>query len=74
MGNKVVLGKYEHYKHKLYEVIGVAKHSETLVEFVVYRALYGSHDLWIRPKDMFMENVEIDGEMVPRFKLIQKYR
>ena len=65
MNGELKLGKYEHYKNKLYEVIGVAKHSETLDEFVVYRALYGSHDLWIRPKEMFMEDVEVDGKIVP---------
>jgi hypothetical protein len=64
------LGEYEHYKHKKYEVIGVATHSETLEELVVYMALYGDFGLWVRPKKMFMENVEVDGVSVPRFKLI----
>lgn len=63
-----------HYKNKPYEVIGVAKHSETLEELVVYRALYdseefGPNSLWVRPKEMFLEDVEVDGKMVPRFKL-----
>ena len=62
------LGKYKHYKGKEYEVIGVAKHSETLEETVVYKALYGNHDLWVRPLKMFMEDVEIDGKKVPRFE------
>lgn len=60
-------GRYQHYKGMPYEVLGVAKHSEVLEEFVVYRALYGDHELWIRPKSMFMEVVVIDGEPVPRF-------
>lgn len=64
------LGKYRHYKGNEYEVIGVAKHSETLEELVVYRALYGEHALWVRPKEMFSETVEVDGKKVPRFQLI----
>ncbi|MBU2566626.1 DUF1653 domain-containing protein [Patescibacteria group bacterium] len=68
------LGKYLHYKNKPYEVIGLARHSETMEELVVYRALYetefGERSLWVRPKHMFMEDVEINGEMVPRFKYI----
>ena len=65
------LGKYEHYKGNQYEVIGVAKHSETLEELVVYRALYGEHGLWVRPLKMFLETVEIDGKKIPRFKFIE---
>ena len=66
-------GKYIHYKNKPYEVIGVAHHSETLEELVVYRALYeiddyGLNSLWVRPKAMFQEEVEVDGKMVPRFR------
>lgn len=67
---QVKLGKYRHFKGKLYEVIGVAKHSETLEEFVVYRALYGENELWIRPKKMFLETVKIDGKEVKRFEFI----
>jgi hypothetical protein len=52
------LGIYEHYKGNRYEVIGLAKHSETMEELVVYRALYGEHGLWVRPRAMFeVENV-----------------
>jgi len=73
----IKLGRYQHYKGKLYEVIGVARHSETLEEFVVYRALYDSEEfgknaLWIRPKKMFFEKIIIDGKEIPRFKYVEK--
>jgi len=69
------IGKYQHYKGNYYEVIGVAHHSETLEELVVYRALYempefGKNSLWVRPKKMFMENVMVDGKELPRFKYV----
>ncbi len=64
-------GRYRHYKGKEYEVIGVARHSETLQEMVVYRALYGERGLWVRPKGMFCEEVEVEGRKVPRFQLIE---
>ena len=72
---EVKRGKYQHYKGKFYEVIGVARHSETLKEFVVYRALYdskefGKNALWVRPKKMFLESVIVDGKEVPRFKYV----
>ncbi len=70
----IKLGKYRHYKGKEYEVIGVARHSETLEELVVYKALYtsefGKNSLWVRPKKMFLETVEVDGKKVPRFKYL----
>lgn len=66
----IKLGKYRHYKGKEYEVIGTAKHSETLEELVVYRALYGEHGLWARPIAMFLERVEVNGEKMPRFKFV----
>ena len=70
------LGKYKHYKGKLYEVIGVARHSETLEEMVVYKALYesefGKDTLWVRPKVMFLETVTVDGKEVPRFTFLGK--
>ena len=70
MSEKIQLGEYEHYKGNRYEVIGVAKHSETLEEMVVYRALYGEHGLWVRPLEMFSETIKIEGKLVPRFKYI----
>jgi cyclomaltodextrinase / maltogenic alpha-amylase / neopullulanase len=60
-------GIYEHYKGKRYKVMHVARHSETLEEYVVYQALYGSYDVWIRPLTMFFETIAIDGKEVPRF-------
>ncbi len=64
------LGKCRHYKGNEYEVIGVARHSETLEEMVVYRALYGDNELWVRPLKIFMEEVEVDGKKIPRFEHI----
>ena len=66
----IKIGKYEHCKGGQYEVLGIAKHSETMEEFVVYKALYGEGDLWIRPIKMFLEEVEFGGKKVPRFKYI----
>ena len=64
------LGRYKHYKGKEYEVIGIAKHSETLEDLVVYKALYDEGALWVRPIKMFEEEVEVDGQKVPRFKYL----
>jgi hypothetical protein len=64
-------GRYRHYKGKEYEVVGTARHSETEEEFVVYRALYGSGGLWVRPRAMFEEMVQLDGKDVPRFQLLE---
>ena len=71
MDKKLRLGKYKHYKGNQYEVIGVAKHSETLEELVVYRALYGEHGLWVRPLKMFLETVEVENKKIPRFKFVE---
>jgi len=60
-------GLYRHYKGGLYEVVGTARHSETLEPLVVYRALYGAHGLWVRPAAMFTETVVIGGVRQPRF-------
>ena len=64
-----VAGIYRHYKGQRYQVLGTARHSETLEELVVYRALYGEHGLWVRPAAMFGETVTVDGLPVPRFAL-----
>lgn len=63
-------GIYKHYKGNLYELIDVANHSETLEKMVVYRALYGKQEMWVRPASMWNETVEINGEQIPRFKYI----
>lgn len=64
------LGRYRHYKGQLYEVIGLARHSESLEWLVVYRALYGNFGLWVRPAGMFTETIEIAGLPVPRFEYL----
>jgi hypothetical protein len=61
------LGRYRHYKGGEYEVIGVARHSETLEAMVVYRPLYNASGLWVRPFAMFVEEIETDGVRQPRF-------
>jgi len=63
-------GRYRHYKGNEYEVLGVARHSETLEELVVYRPLYGDHGLWVRPRTMFTESVELNGLKMPRFEFV----
>ena len=62
------LGRYRHYKGGEYEVVGVARHSESLEPMVVYRALYGQSGLWVRPYAMFFEEVRIDGQLRRRFE------
>ena len=68
-------GIYRHYKGKLYDVIGVARHSETLEELVVYVALdrtrYEVRSLWVRPRNMFLEEVTVDGKKVRRFRFVK---
>jgi len=74
--DEIKIGKYKHYKGKLYKVIGIAKHSETLEELVVYQALYeskefGNNAIWVRPAKIFTEKVILNGKEVPRFELIE---
>lgn len=69
---QITPGKYLHYKGQEYEVLGVAKHSETLEDLVVYQALYGKKGLWVRPLKMFEEFVEVNGQLTPRFKFLEK--
>lgn len=71
---KFKIGKYQHSKTgKYYNVIGVAKHSETLEDLVVYECLYDNSKskLWVRPMRMFLEEVELNGKKVPRFKFVE---
>ena len=63
-------GRYRHFKGKEYEVLGVARHSETEEELVVYRALYGDFGIWVRPGSMWNEAVERDGKTFRRFTYI----
>jgi hypothetical protein len=63
-------GRYRHYKGNEYEVIAIARHSETEEEMVVYRQLYGDRSLWVRPLAMFLEEVSVDGRKVPRFQWV----
>ena len=68
--DEIKLGRYRHFKGKEYEVIGLARHSETQEEMVVYRALYGDFGLWVRPARMWNETVERDGKTFRRFTYI----
>jgi hypothetical protein len=63
-------GRYRHFKGQLYEVLGVARHSETEEELVVYRALYGEQALWVRPLALFLQPATVDGKTVPRFRYL----
>ena len=65
-----LIGRYRHYKGNPYLVLGVARHSETQEELVVYRMIYGDFSLWIRPRAMFMETVEVNGQTQPRFAYV----
>ena len=68
--NSILPGKYRHFKGKEYEVLYIAKHSETSEPMVVYRALYGDEEVWVRPAGMWNETVEVDGTEYPRFSRI----
>ena len=68
----IPIGRYRHFKGKEYTVFGVAKHSETQEELVVYRQDYGDRSLWVRPKQMFLETVEVDERRRPRFEFLGK--
>ena len=70
--DEIKIGKYRHFKGNEYEVLCVAKHSETLEPMVVYRALYGDFGVWVRPASMWNETVEKDGRKVKRFTLIEE--
>lgn len=61
-------GIYKHYKGNRYELVAIATHSETLEKMVVYKALYGDGEIWVRPASMWDEEVEVDGKKVLRFE------
>ncbi len=68
--NEIKLGRYRHFKGNEYEVIAIAKHSETTEDYVVYKALYGDGGMWVRPASMWNETVERDGKTYKRFTYI----
>ena len=70
MFDEIKIGKYHHFKGNEYEVIGIAKHSETLEPMVVYKALYGDGGLWVRPAEMWNETITRDGKTFKRFEFI----
>ena len=67
---EIKLGRYRHFKGNEYEVIGIAKHSETLEPMVIYKALYDNGSLWVRPASMWNETIERDGKVFKRFTYI----
>ena len=69
---RITTGVYRHYKGHEYRVFGVARHSESEEEMVVYQALYGDYGLWIRPLRMFCETVDLNDERLPRFALVKE--
>lgn len=66
------IGKYRHFKGGMYEVLFLANHSETLEKMVVYRALYGEGEVWVRPLSMFLDTVTRDGVTQPRFTFVEE--
>lgn len=65
------LGLYQHYKGPFYHVLGIGRHSETLEIFVIYKTLESDHGLWVRPLEIFQEEVEVNGQKMPRFQFIK---
>ena len=68
--SEIKIGKYRHFKGNEYEVIGIANHSETLEKMVIYRALYGEKEYWVRPAEMWNEEITRDGKTFKRFEFI----
>lgn len=71
MRTEIKLGTYQHFKGHKYKVIGLAKHSETLEDLVIYQALDDSKQLWARPRAMFSEALEVDGQKISRFTFLE---
>ncbi len=69
---EIKIGRYRHFKGNEYEVTGIAKHSETEEDMVVYKALYGEGGLWVRPASMWNETIERDGKVFKRFEYIRE--
>lgn len=67
----IKIGKYRHYKGHLYEVTGTARNSETLEDMVIYKALYGDFGIWVRPLEMFLEDIEVNGKIQKRFEFVE---
>jgi hypothetical protein len=72
MIHPIPLGVYRHYKGYQYEVIGFAKHSETLEDMVIYKALYGERGTWVRPLSMWDNPIELNGQTVKRFEYLSE--
>lgn len=72
MSELIQLGKYRHFKGNEYEVLAIAKHSETLEEMVVYKALYGEFGIWVRPASLWNELVTREGKTFKRFEKIEE--
>ncbi|MCP5369946.1 MAG: DUF1653 domain-containing protein [Rickettsiaceae bacterium] len=70
--NKIKQGKYRHYKGNHYQVIGVGTHTETLEQVVLYQSLYGDYGLWVRPLEMFQQEIEHEGKVQQRFEFISE--
>lgn len=68
---EIKLGRYRHFKGNEYEVLYIGKDSETMEDVVIYRALYGQNEVWVRPARMWNETVERDGKIYKRFTLIE---
>lgn len=73
VSRKIRAGYYRHYKGNFYEVLDIARHSETKEEMVIYRALYGDFGIWVRPLEMFSESIELEGKVIPRFEFIKEF-
>lgn len=71
MNHDITPGRYRHYKGNEYEVIGMARHSETLEPMVIYKALYGDNEYWVRPAGMWNETVEVNGKKFLRFAPVE---
>jgi len=69
---KIEKGLYRHYKGNIYDVFTTAQHSETQEWVVVYKALYGDYGMWVRPYEMFVEEVEVNGVKMPRFQKVEE--